>query len=48
MFFSKPRVRKLNDENTAIIITGEMVTRNDDVNQADNVQMKWLLMKDLV
>ena len=45
-FVSKPKVWKLKDEDTAILFTREMAARNDDVTKADNVQKKWLLMKE--
>ena len=42
----KARVRKLKDEKTAILFTREMAARNDDVTKADEIQKKWLLMKE--
>ena len=45
-FVPKPRVWKLNDEETARLFTHEMAARNDEVTKADNIQKKWLLMKE--
>ena len=42
----KPRVWKLKDEETVRLFTREMTARNDDVTKADDVQKKWLLMKE--
>ena len=44
--YAKPRVWKLKDEETARLFTHEMATRNDDVTKADDIQKKWLLMKE--
>ena len=44
-FVPKSRVWKLKDEET-VRFTREMATRNDDVTKADDVQKKWLLMKE--
>ena len=45
-FVPKPRVWKLKDEETARLFTHEMTARNDDVTKADDIQKKWLLMKE--
>ena len=45
-FVPKPRVWKLKDEETAIVFTHEMAARNDDVTKADDIQKKWLLIKE--
>ena len=45
-FFQKSRVWKLKDEEPAILLPREMTARNDDVTKADDVQKKWLLIKD--
>ena len=45
-FVPKPRVWKLKDEETARLFTHEMAARNDDVTKADDIQKKWLLMKE--
>ena len=45
-FVSKPRVWNLQDEETARFFTREMAARNDDVTNADDIQKKWLLMKE--
>ena len=45
-FVSKPSVWKLKDEETARLFPREMVERNNDVTKADNIQKKWLLMKE--
>ena len=50
-FFPKPRVWKLKDEETVILVTREMTERSDDVTKADvtkadDVQKKWLMMKE--
>ena len=42
----KPRMWNLKDEVTARLITHEMAARNDDVTQFDDIQKKWLLMKE--
>ena len=44
-FVPKPRVWKLKDEETARLFTQEMAARND-VNKADGIQKKWLMMKE--
>ena len=38
---------KLKDEETASLFTCEMAARNYDVTKADDVQKKWLLMKEI-
>ena len=43
-FVPKPRMWKLTDE-TAILFTHEMASRNDDVAKADDIQKKWLRMR---
>ena len=45
-FVRKPRVWKLKDDETVRLFIYEMALRNDDVNKADDVQKKWLLMKE--
>ena len=45
-FVTNPRVWKLKHEETARLFTHEMATRNDEVSKADDIQMKWLLMKE--
>ena len=45
-FVPKPRVWKLKDEDTARLFTHEMAARNDEVTKADDIQKKWLLMKE--
>ena len=45
-FAPKPRVWKLKDEETARLFTHEMSARNDEVTKADDIQNKWLLMKE--
>ena len=40
------RVWKLKDEETARLCTHEMAARNDEVTKADDIQKKWLLMKE--
>ena len=45
-FVPKPRVWKLNDEETARLFTHEMAVRNDEVTKADDIKKKWLLMKE--
>ena len=45
-FVPKPRVWKLKDEETARLFTHEMAARNDEVTKADDIQKKWLLMKE--
>ena len=45
-FVPKHRVWKLKDEETARLFTHEMAARNHDVTKADNIQKKWLLMKE--
>ena len=42
----KPIVWKLKDKETARLFTHEMAARNDEVTKADDIQKKWLLMKD--
>ena len=42
----KHRVWKLKDEETARLFTYEMAARNDEVTKADDIQNKWLLMKE--
>ena len=42
----KPRVWKLKDEETARLFANEMADGNDDVTKADDIQKKWLLMKE--
>ena len=37
---------KLKDEETAGLFTHEMAARNDEVTKADDIQKKWLLMKE--
>ena len=37
---------KLKDEETTRLFTHEMEARNDEVTKADDIQKKWLLMKD--
>ena len=37
---------KLKDEDMARLFTREMAAKDDDVNKADDVQKKWLLMKE--
>ena len=37
---------KLKDEETARLFTNEMAARNDDVAKADDIQKRWLLMKE--
>ena len=37
---------KLKDEETARLLTHEMAGRNDDGTKADDIQKKWLLMKE--
>ena len=37
---------KLKDEETARLFTHEMAARNDEVTKADDIQKKWLLMKE--
>ena len=46
MFVPKPRVWKLKNEETDRLFTHEMAARNDDVAKADDIQKKWLLMKE--
>ena len=41
-----PRVWKLKDEETSRLFTHEMAAGNDDVTKADDIQKKWLLMKE--
>ena len=41
-----PRVWSLKDEETARLFTHEMAARNDEVTKADDIQKKWLLMKE--
>ena len=45
-FVPKPRVWKLKDEETARVFTHKMAARNDEVTKADDIQKKWLLMKE--
>ena len=45
-FVPKPRVWKLKDEETARLFTREMAARNNDVTKADDVQKKWVLIKE--
>ena len=45
-FVSKPRVWNLEDEETARLLTHVMGVRNDDVTKVDEIQKKWLLMKE--
>ena len=45
-FDPKPRVWKLIDEETVRLFTREMAAGNDDVTKYDDVQKKWLLMKE--
>ena len=45
-FVPKPRVWKLKDEETARLFTHEMAARNDEVTKADDIQKKWLLIKE--
>ena len=42
----KLRVWKLKDEKTARLFTHELAARNDKVTKADDIQKKWLLMKE--
>ena len=42
----KPREWKLKDEDTARLFTHEMAAKNDEVTKADDIQKKWLLMKE--
>ena len=41
-----PRVWKLKDKETARLFIREMAARNDDVTKANDVQKKWLLIKE--
>ena len=45
-FVPKPRVLNLKDEEMARLFTHEMAARNDGVTKADDIQKKWLLMKE--
>ena len=45
-FVPKPRVWKLKDEKTSRLFTHEMAARNDEVTKADDIQKKWLLVKE--
>ena len=45
-FVLKTRVWNLKDEETARLFIHEMAVRNDDVAKADDIQKKWLLMKE--
>ena len=45
-FVPKTRVGKLKDEETATLFTHEMAAGHDEVTKADDIQKKWLLMKD--
>ena len=44
--FVKPRVWKLKDEETARLFTHEIAARNDEFTKADDIQKKWLPMKE--
>ena len=37
---------RLKDEETSRLFTHEMAARNDEVTKADDIQKKWLLMKE--
>ena len=41
-----PRVWQLKDEETARLFTHEMAARNDEVTKAEDIQKKWLPMKE--
>ena len=45
-FIPKPRVWNLKYEATARLFTHVMAARNDDVTKTDDIQKKWLLMKE--
>ena len=45
-FVPKPRMWKLRDVETDRLFTHEMVARDDEVTKADDIQKKWLLMKE--
>ena len=45
-FVPNPRVWKLKDEETARLFSPEMAARNDEVTKADDIQKKWLMMKE--
>ena len=45
-FVPKPRVWKLKDEETSRLFNHEMAASNDEVTKADDIQKKWLLMKE--
>ena len=45
-FVPKPIVWKLKDKETARLSTHEIAPRNDEVIKADDIQKKWLLMKE--
>ena len=45
-FVPKPRVWKLKDEETSRLLTHEMAARNGEVTKADDIQKKWLMMKE--
>ena len=45
-FVPKHRVWKLKDEETARLFTHEMAARNNEVTKADDIEKKWLLMKE--
>ena len=45
-FVPKHRVWKLKDEETARLFTHEMAARNDEVTKDDDIQKKWLLVKE--
>ena len=45
-FVPKPRVWKLRDDETARLFTCEIAAKNDDVTKVDDIQKKWLLMKE--
>ena len=43
----KPRMWHLKDEETSRLFTHEIAARNDDVTKADDIQKKWLPMKEI-
>ena len=45
-FVPTPRVWKLKNEETVRLFNHGMAARNDDVTKADDIQKKWLLMKE--
>ena len=45
-FVPKNRVWKLKNEETVRLFTREMAARNDDATKGDDVQKKWLPMKE--